>query len=350
MTVTAVHQITAGMAPRDAISQHVLAARRLLRSWGYVSEIYSDNIHPAVASEVRNSGDLPRSMGGETLLIVHYSIDSPVFRAAACSGARLAMHYHNITPAHLLWRFAPDVARQCALGRRRLPSLADRVEVAWADSAFNADELAEAGYRDPVPLGIIRSELPVTERAERPGTDIRLLFVGRGIPNKAQHDLVFALGALREVGVSATLTLVGDWGSAPAYHAFCLDIAKRLGVDDDLEIAGSVNDRTLAAAYRDADIFLCLSDHEGFCVPLLEAMAAGLPIVAYAAGAVPETVGDAALLLRDKTPSIVAEAIMAVREAPSLGGRMADARPARLAALDGAAVAARMRAAVEAIT
>ncbi len=349
MGVSAVHQVVAGCAPRDAISQHVLAARDLYRSWGLRSELYAQNFHPALADRVLPAEQIPAIQASDELMIVHYSIDSPAFERAVAAGGRLAMHYHNITPARMLWRHAPAVARECARGRARLGDLAGLVEVSWADSQFNADELAAAGYRDPQALGILRPPLELAAKAPRRPGPPRLLFVGRGIPNKAQHDLVLALGALHEAGRTAELTLIGGWDAAPGYLDECSALAARLGVTDSLKILGSVDDDVLADAYRQADVFVCLSDHEGFCVPLLEAMSADIPIVAFAAGAVPETVGAAALLLPQKPPSLVAEAIMMVLDDARLRDAMAAARPARLAELSPQAVSRRMRVAVEAL-
>lgn len=347
MRPVAVHQLTAGIAPHDAISQHVLASQDLLRSWGFDSRIYSDNIHPAVAHRAHPGADLPADLGPDDLLIVHYSIDSPIFAAAGRTRARLAMYYHNITPASLLWRFAPAVARECALGRERLPDLARRVTASWAVSRFNAQELDAVGYPPTRVLGILGPErTPAPARTDPPAAP-RLLFVGRGIPNKAQHDLVLALAALHEVGRPARLALVGDWGSAPDYREYCLGLARRLGVESHLEVLGGLDHDGLRHEYDRADLFLCLSDHEGYCVPLVEAMAAALPIVALAAGAVPETLGAAGLLLDEKPPSLVAEAVMAVIDRPPLRAAMADGRRTRLEQLGPGRVATNLRAAIE---
>lgn len=352
--LVAVHQVVAGCAPRDAISQHVLAAQELFRGWGLRSEVYAGAFHPDLTDRVHAADTMPGGLPADELLVVHYSIDSPAFGRALTMDARLAMHYHNITPPRFLWRYAPAVARECAAGRDRLPAFARRVEASWADSGFNALELEELGFPRPSAVGILTSPSGVVAAgpaaAERRPGPPRLLFVGRGIPNKAQHDLVLALAALHESGLSAELTLVGGWDAAPDYRRDCMAMAERLGVAGACHVVGSVDDAALVDAYRDADVFVCLSDHEGFCVPLLEAMAADLPIVAYAAGAVPETVGDAGVLLPEKPPSLVAEAVMAVLDRPGLRDAMAAARGPRLAELSPQAVAGRMRSALEALT
>jgi glycosyltransferase involved in cell wall biosynthesis len=154
--------------------------------------------------------------------------------------------------------------------------------------------------------------------------------VGRGVPNKAQHHLVMTSAALRDAGVEHRIDLVGAWSGAPAYEAHCRGLADALGVSGNVRLRGSVSEAGLAAAYAEADLFLCLSDHEGFCMPLLEAMAASLPIVAYASSAIPETLGDAGLLLPEKPPSLVAEAVLETLANPALAARHAAARPVQV--------------------
>ncbi|MBI2684072.1 MAG: glycosyltransferase family 4 protein [Actinobacteria bacterium] len=342
--VRAVHHVAAGAARRDAITNHLFAHRDALRAAGVRSEIFAGAIDPALAGEVHDASRYPARADASDIAILHYSIDSHAFQLAADHAERCVMHYHNITPAHFLWRHAPTIAVECAAGRLRLPAYAERVVASCADSAFNARELEEAGYRSAVATGILRAPWrPATARppARRPGPT-RLLFVGRGIPNKAQHDLILALGALAETNHPAELRFVGSWDAAPAYRAECEQLAVDVGVGDDVTFLGSVDDDALEAAYLDADIFVCVSDHEGFCVPLLEAMECELPIVAFDAAAVGETVAGAGLLLDDKHPSMVAEAVIEVATNPSLRASFAEGRAERLAALGAPAVRERL--------
>ena len=147
------------------------------------------------------------------------------------------------------------------------------------------------------------------------------------------------------------LTLVGTWEGMEAYEARCRRLARRLLVDEQVIFAGSLDDAALARAYAESDCFVCLSNHEGYCVPLVEAMAASLPIVGFAAGAVPETIGRAGLILDEKPPSLVAEAVLAVTgDDPRLAARMAAGRREQLGALGHGAVAERLRAFAEALT
>lgn len=327
-----VHQVAAGAAPRDAITNHLLASQALLRSHGYDSEIFAEHIHPELADAVHPAAEMAGEPGAAAIL--HYSINSAAFDLALDRYARTALHYHNITPAELLWRHAPAVAHQCALGRRGLARFVSAVDLCGADSLFNARELTALGAPDARVIGILRRDFAAAgPRVDRPvpaPEAPRLLFVGRGIPNKAQHDLILATAALHEAGCRATLVLAGAWGGGPAYERHCRDLAADLGVDGHVVFAGAVSDDELAEAYREADVFLCLSDHEGFCVPLLEAFDADLPVVAYRAGAVPETLGEGGLLLPSKEPSLVAETVLAVIADGSLRARMVAAGRERL--------------------
>lgn len=317
-----IHQVLAGAAGRDAITNHALAAQRVIRDAGFASEIFVDDAHigPEMAERVRAHYSWDSLAQPSDLAILHYSIDSPAFDYALDRAAKTAVHYHNVTPAELLWRDLPALAAQCRDGRSRLANLTGRVVRSAADSVFNAREMQAIGLPAADVVGILRPKLdrPASDRTtghRRP----RILFVGRGVPNKCQHELIMAIGAMADAGVDAELRLVGSWGGSRAYFERCKRTARILGVTDLVVILDSLSDADLAREYRDADVFLCLSDHEGYCVPLLEAMAADLPIVAYAAGAVPETLGRAGLLLDAKLPSLVAEAVAAV-----LGGALAD--------------------------
>jgi glycosyltransferase involved in cell wall biosynthesis len=319
-----VHQVVAGAAPRDAITNHVLAARTVIRSMGLRSEIFAEAQHTAgtLAGDVLAYQEWDAIAARGDLAIIHYSIDSPAFEHVAVRADRVALHYHNITPPDLLWPWAPRLAAQCAHGRHDLARIAGMTSRAAADSQFNASELTPLGVNDVAVVGILRGPgLAGVEPATGGCSSAthRILFVGRGVPNKAQDELIIATASLRQAGVDAELRLVGSWGGNRAYEERCRWVARRSGVEPHVHFLGSVDDAALAAEYRDAGVFACASRHEGYCVPIIEALEAGVPIVARAAGAVPETTGRAGLLLEDPTPSMMAEAIAHV-----LGGAMAD--------------------------
>jgi L-malate glycosyltransferase len=342
-----VHQVCAGAAPRDAITHHLLESQKVLRGMGLRSELFceDDRIHGALAGRVHPVSRWSALVRPGDAAILHYSIGSPAFDAVMARCNRLAIHYHNITPAELLWEDAPAVALQCRRGRAELASLAGRIAAVAADSSFNAEELNSLGFGAAAVVGVMKRDLPLSAPRRRGEGRLRLLFVGRGVPNKAQHHLIAALAALRQTGADARLTLAGTWVGMESYAARCRELARRLLVDEHVVFAGSLDDAALARTYAESDCFVCLSDHEGYCVPLVEAMEAGLPIVAFAAGAVPETVGGAGLLLDEKPPSLVAEAVLVATSGdPRLAAAMAAGGRAQLAQLGREAVAERLRA------
>lgn len=341
-----VHIVTTGFVPRDAISQHVIEEQRLIRDMGLRCEIFAERQLTApgwrpLAHPMREWGRVTQE--GDSA-ILHYSIANPNFDWVVGRARSCGLTYHNITPPEYLWKFAPRLALECLRGRQHLAGFASRVTATAADSEFNAQELRELGFPEPSVVGVLRPPLPeVTAASRQAGGQVHLLFVGRGVPNKAQHDLILALAALRETGVDAHLRLIGSWDGLEGYRRYCTQLAARLGIEASIDITGAVADDELAGAYERSDVFVCLSDHEGFCAPLVEAMKADLPIVAYAAGAVKETVGAAALVLDDKSPSVVAEAVIEVLADSPVGERLKLARVDRLAFHATDAVSTRLR-------
>lgn len=250
----------------------------------------------------------------ETVCLFHFAIGSGAGRFIRRAPDRLVTRYHNITPPEFFAGFLPHLARQCHQGRRELRAFAPRSELALGVSEFNRAELQAAGFRRtgvlPIPLDL--DGFAAGARSASVGrlyADGRpnILFVGRIIPNKKIEDLlrVFAVYQ-RSIEPASRLLLVGDhWGYEP-YLLRLQELARALLLED-VVFTGQVEDEELRAYYAASAAYVSMSEHEGFCVPLLEAMAFGLPVAAYDAGAVAETLGGAGVLLDDKRPEIVAE-------------------------------------------
>ncbi|HWD25475.1 MAG TPA: glycosyltransferase [Acidimicrobiales bacterium] len=314
MTVRACRfdQVIPAIIEHDAVSNHTFEAQRLLREMGFHSEIFASIIGPGTIGRVRPIDELVDG-GPEHWLLYQCSIGSPVAdRFGAHSGPKV-LDYHNITPAELVERWIPPLGAESRLGRAQLSKLATKVDGSFADSAFNADELTAFGFADPTVVPVLieaaNHEIePSPAALERLGrtTGSKWLFVGQVAPHKAQHDIVTAFAAYRALfDPTAQLWLVGrEMGHG--YRSAIERYLKSLGILDAVEMPGSVPAEVLAAYFDAADLFVCLSDHEGFCAPIVEAMARGLPVVGYAVAAVPSTVGGAGVLIDEKDPLLVA--------------------------------------------
>jgi glycosyltransferase involved in cell wall biosynthesis len=339
--VTALHQLLPSYAKRDAIGSHALRIQALLRNAGYESEVYARwrDDPPGPCHGLTSLRPRP---GERTVLLYHLSTGSEVAALVAARSEPLIVDYHNISPNDVFGRWEPTIGPELALGRRQLVELAGRATLAVADSSYNASECRSAGYRraQVAPFLLDVDELLAEvdqlhlrrlgeERASRGGVD--WLFVGRVAPHKAQHDLVKAFAAYRRAyDPHARLTLIGG-SSSHAYLTALEAFVDTLGLRGAVRLRGSVSSGELAAHYATADLFVGLSEHEGFCVPLLESMASGLPVVAYAAAAVPETLGGAGLLLLKKDPATVAAACHRVATDEALRKRFVAAGRAQLA-------------------
>jgi glycosyltransferase involved in cell wall biosynthesis len=331
----ALHQFLPSLAPRDAIGAHTLAVREVLRTHGVESEIFAGEWHRDLRSEVRSYKEWP----GGTPMLYHAAIGCALGDWIAQRDEPLLLDYHNITPPEYFETWAPETGLLLAQGRAQLSRLAPRARAGLADSHYNACELVRLGVRSTtvVPVFIDPSrwgELDASHRDHlrrtKRGTD--WLFVGRLAANKAQHDLVSAFALYRKVwDPHARLWLVGGTSAGP-YQLAIEALIARLDLGDSVVLAGSVTSGELGAYFDAADVFVCLSDHEGFCVPLIEAMWWGLPVVAYAKTAVPETVGDAAVLLEHKDYGVVGAAAARVARDEKLRDALIERGHARVGA------------------
>jgi glycosyltransferase involved in cell wall biosynthesis len=319
VSVTRIDQVIPTLASRDAIGGHVMQLRDLLRSHGYRSDIFYGNASADRLDEgypVTRLGD-PSTAG--RVLLYQLSIGSGVADIFRERPERKFVNYHNITPADLLEAWLPEVGEEVRWGRSQLRDLAPVTEFAIADSGFNEQELRDAGYASTTTVPLLIDPGDFTGSAdpvvcarlarEREAGGADLLFIGKVSPHKGQHDLVKALAAYRRLyDPKARLHIVGS-AISDEYRDAVVRFADELDLADAVEMAGSVTHEELIAYYESCDVFLCLSNHEGFCVPLLESMYHRLPIVSYVNSAVPETVGQAGLILPDKDPARVAAAV-----------------------------------------
>ena len=323
-----VDQVIPSIVERDAVSNHTLEAQRVLRSMGFVSEIFAGNWGPGLEGRVRPLRELPREPGGGQWICYQASIGSPAAEVVATHPGPKIVNYHNITPTELVQAWMPSLGDEVRLGRKQLSELAPLCELGIGVSGYNVAELEQWGYRRTAVAALmmnisaldhvldrgVRDEL--ADRKLQGGSD--WLFVGQLLPHKAHEDVVKAFACFLSLyDPDARLHLVGR-SSCPAYALAVRRLAESIGIADSVNFAGSVSPGELAAYYQAADVLVCCSRHEGFCAPLLEAMHHGVPVVAYGTGAVPETVLDAGVVLRTVSPVVVATAAQRVVADPTL--------------------------------
>jgi glycosyltransferase involved in cell wall biosynthesis len=326
-----VYQFVAGFSQGDAISTEARLLRDAIRGWGYDSAICCEHtrILPELRREAVDFRAVLPALRPEDVVLLHLSIASPLNEAFRTVPCRKAVLYHNVTPAHYFALINPATARYLEQGRIQMQRLRDAAEVVLADSAFNAAELREAGYPPaavlPPAIDLRALRAPADPRMLRAldGDGVTVLFVGRCAPNKRLDDVLVAFARFQHaVSPDARLVFAGSYAGAERYYALLRAAARELGVRG-VRFTGSIPQAALNACYRRASLFLSMSEHEGFGMPLLEAMALDVPVLAFEAAAVPETLDGAGVLFRDKTDPALLE----------LMGRLARPSPLREAVL-----------------
>jgi glycosyltransferase involved in cell wall biosynthesis len=298
----------------DAVGDSARRVRELLRARGHASELYALSIDDDLRGDVREFSD-PASRRGD-VTILHFAVPSPMSEALTGLDGVRVLQYHNVTPAHFFARYSPEIFRIAELGRRELATLSGRVDLALGDSEFNRRELETLGFGRtgvmPIVVDVERLRhprpSPALEHVLHDGM-ANILFVGRLAPNKRLEDHIkLAEHYKRYVDTEYRFIFVGRTDAVPHYYEA---IRKMLGTyempADRFLFTGPIPDDELAVYYGAARVYVSLSEHEGFCVPLVEAMAADVPVLAYGAGAVPETLGGAGICFTPKDLEYAAE-------------------------------------------
>lgn len=344
--MNAIHQLLPAAAPHDAITGQALAWRDLLRDRGYESEIVAESVHPDLLGSARRLNRAGRQLLNAGSVLLRYALWSETADVALRARGPTGLCYHNITPGDLLRGYNPDLADLCDRGRAALTGFAGRLEALIADSSFNAAELRETGVGDATVVPLL---LPLPDEVPRRPPDRRpvVITVGRIAPSKRLEDVIKAFTLYqRRHTPEASLLIVGSDLGFESYRIALEVLAARLGTRG-IVFTGPISSEARDAWYRRADVYLSMSVHEGFCAPLIEALAHGAPVVARSAGAVPETLGGAGIVLEDGDLVVTAEALHELTSARSTREGVYDAAERRLAELRPAALAPRIEAALE---
>ena len=344
--MTPVHQLLPTATPRDAITEQAFVWRDLLRAWGHESVLVAEHVHPELTGVVSRITRKTRHVLDEGSLVLHYATWSATVETALKARGPLALNYHNVTPGDLLRDFNPEVAETCDQGRRSLSLFRGRTDAVITASHFSAADLHEAGVTDAAVVPMLVEAPPETPRRS-PNREPVVVTVGRVVPNKRLEDVIKAFTLYqRHRAPEASLVIVGSDLGFENYRSALEVLIARIGARGVI-FTGPISSEARDTWYRRADAYLAMSIHEGFCVPLIEALASGVPVVARAAGAMPETLGGAGVVLDGGDLPLVAEALHEVTSSPSTRNMLYDAADRRLAELRPEVVGPQIKAVLE---
>ncbi len=303
---TPIHQLLVNYKEGDAISFQVRKLQEKLRSVGIPSEIYAGNCEgkPSGGGEVHEVSELKAE--SDAGLLYHYSQGSPLTKVAAQFPGKKVLVYHNITPASFFEPYNPGFARTLEEGRKELAEYAPFFDAGCGDSLYNCKELQQFGYASPFRLPIITDPLrwdqPADEQLLQVLSEggVNILFVGRIVPQKKVEDVLDFYTSLREFLPSARLFLAGSFNPHDAYYRMLLKKREGSPFKEDIYFTGHIRHEELSAYYRSAHLYCSMSEHEGYGVPLVEAMWHQVPVLAFDAAAVAETLGEGGVLISSK--------------------------------------------------
>ncbi|MGH9410637.1 MAG: glycosyltransferase family 4 protein [Vicinamibacterales bacterium] len=339
MTDRRVHQVLATLGYGDAIGHEVLGIQRVLRAAGCESEIFVETADRRLEHLTIDYREMLGAIAPDDIVIHHFSIGSRASRVAYALPGRMILVYHNITPPEYFVGIHKDLVKRCYRGRRELTAYIGRSSLALGDSEYNRQELAAAGF---TPTDVLPVVPDFTHLDVAPDTRLsaqfddgwtNVLFVGRVIPNKKLEDVIRAFHVYRtRENPRARLLFVGSYSGFELYLALLNGLIARLGTPD-VHFLGHVSNEELAALYDVADVFLCASEHEGFCVPIVESFYLRVPVIAYAATAVPATMDGGGVLYDTKDPFEIARVLTAVLDEPDVASAVVESQDAALARL-----------------
>lgn len=307
-------QIAHALTLHDGASKFVQKLDGMFQKLGYETAIFAHKLDARIKNEhIRTMEQFDGT--AEDIVIYHMTTGTSFNKWVANYPHRIVLYYHNITPAKFFFGNAWGSWLKCIQGRRQLKGVVKNTFYAWGASEYSCAELRELGLTEAKPLAAIVEpekflERPVVQTIQDKYTDgkLNLLIVGRGVPHKKQDEAIEIVHYYKEhINSDVRLIIVGNM--KPSFEKKLHHVVENYHMQNDVVFAGSASNDELCNWYRVADALLCLSEHEGFCVPLVEAMVFDKPVFAYAVAAVPETVGQAGILLQNKSPQYVAELI-----------------------------------------
>jgi glycosyltransferase involved in cell wall biosynthesis len=328
-----IHQFHSGSAVADAVTNSLFFVQSMLQGFGFESEIFVEHADPALGPRIRRLEDL--RVAASDILLIHHSMGHDVFPQLAALRCRKFLVYHNITPPEFLED--PGTHDYAIKGYSQLSLLRDIVEATIAVSPYNARQLKRREFSNVTVIPLLKdfTAIRYSPHSKMPYYDdlatFRLLFVGRIMPHKCQHELIEFVDKVRSIGrFPVGLVFVGNLYAGSRYKSQLDQLIDRRRLDGNVKFTGPVTDAELFGWYRAANAYVSLSEHEGFGVPLVEAMAFDLPVIAYASSGVSDTLGEAGISLAEKDPTRLLEALTRVHEDRSYRAELIRAQRNRL--------------------
>ncbi|WP_027396830.1 glycosyltransferase family 4 protein [Anaerovibrio lipolyticus] len=311
-------QIAHALTKDDAASRQLINMDSMFRELGYDTAMYAHKVDSQLGDAVQTMEVFQAEK--EDIVIYHMTTGTSFNDWVAKYPQKIVMYYHNITPAKFFFGNAWGSWWKCIKGRRQLKKIVKNTFFSWAASEYSRKELEELGLKHTKELSIaVEPEKythyePIQEMLDKYNDDVTtLLMVGRGVPHKKLDEAIAAIAWYKE-NISEKIRLVLAGNIKPSYGKKLHKMVQQLKVDENVIFTGKISNEELCTWFRITAGVLSLSEHEGFCVPLVEGMIFEKPVFAYACSAVPETLGNAGVLIQDKSPKNIATIIHDVLE------------------------------------
>lgn len=309
-------QIVSSLNYGDAVGNDVMAIDRALAEEGYITGIFAQHIHRRIPFGKAYTLDRLPKLTEEDIIIYHFASQDDYVEVIKKMPCKLILRYHNITPPKFFHGYDDNAEKVTSAGLEQVKSLRDRVDYGMIVSEFNKRDLIGMGYK--CPMNIVPILIPFKDYDRKPNEDVlnkyadgvtNILFVGRMAPNKKVEDVIISYACYKKkYNANSRLFLVGNFSQEDKYYQYLESVIKKEMVEDVI-FPGHIGFDEILSYYKIADVFLCMSEHEGFCVPLIEAMKFSVPIVAYDSSAIPDTLAGGGILVEDKSYDNVAEKI-----------------------------------------
>ena len=301
-----IHQFLTSYSYGDAIGNEALEIQNFLREKGHTSEIFALFYHPRYADQIINYLEYDRYSNPENIIIFHFSIGSPVTKKFLRAPDKKVIIYHNITPHEFFLDYHRILAKDCYKGRIELKNLVGKVDMALGDSAYNESELIETGFTNtgvlPLVMNFDKFDTAIVPTLEELFTygKTNILFVGRIIPNKMVEDVIKTFHLYQaHFNANSRLFIVGEYRGFERYHSALQNLVNQLKIKN-LHFTGHIPDEELISYFKLSHLYLHMSEHEGFCAPIPESFYLNIPVVAFNAGAVKETMNGGGILVNHK--------------------------------------------------